>query len=134
MEIDEINIIENEQSDEINIEDNNSTEEIDVSGEQIIYKYANDYEKLKNLPLINGVELLGNKSLEDLGIENDKNYLHTQTTASEVWQITHNLNKYPSATVIDSAGNEVIGDIEYLDANSLIITFRGAFKGKATLN
>ena len=31
---------------------------------------ANDYEKLHNLPVINGKTLLGDLSLEELGIEN----------------------------------------------------------------
>lgn len=64
----------------------------------------------------------------------DKNYLHTQTTASDTWVITHNLNKYPSITVIDSTGAEVIGEIQYDSLNQVTITFAGAFKGFATLN
>lgn len=40
-----------------------------------------DYEKLRNKPQINGVELIGNKSLEDLGIEVDKNFYFVQNEA-----------------------------------------------------
>lgn len=40
-----------------------------------------DYEKLKNKPQINGVELIGNKSLEDLGIVNDKSFFFVQDQA-----------------------------------------------------
>lgn len=64
----------------------------------------------------------------------DKNFYFTQTTASDTWTITHNLNKYPSATVIDSAGTEVVGNITYNSLNQITITFSGAFKGSATLN
>lgn len=64
----------------------------------------------------------------------DKNFYFTQTTASNTWVITHNLNKYPSATVIDSAGTEVVGNITYNSLNQITITFSGAFKGSATLN
>lgn len=64
----------------------------------------------------------------------DKNYFYTQSTASDVWEITHNLNKYPSVTIIDSSGNEVIGDVEYNSINQVTLTFAGAFKGTATLN
>lgn len=64
----------------------------------------------------------------------DKNFYFTQTTASDTWVITHNLNKYPSATVIDSAGTEVVGNITYNSLNQITITFSGAFKGSATLN
>lgn len=93
-----------------------------------------DYEKLKNKPQINGVELIGNKSLEDLGIVNDKSFFFVQDQALSTWVIVHNLNKYPSVSVIDSAGTEVIGDIFYDNMNQVTITFKGAFKGKATLN
>lgn len=64
----------------------------------------------------------------------DKNFYFTQTTASDTWIITHNLNKYPSATIIDSAGTEVVGNITYNSLNQITITFSGAFKGSATLN
>lgn len=64
----------------------------------------------------------------------DKNFYFTQTTASDTWVIQHNLGKYPSATVIDSAGTEVVGDIAYDSLNQITITFSGAFKGSATLN
>lgn len=93
-----------------------------------------DYEKLKNKPQINGVELIGNKSLEDLGIEVDKNFYFVQNEALDTWVIVHNLNKYPSVSVIDSSGSEVIGEVSYDTVNQVTITFKGAFKGKATLN
>ena len=48
--------------------------------------------------------------------------------------IVHNLNKYPAVSIIDSAGDEVIGNIHYDSLNQVTITFIGAFKGKATLN
>ena len=64
----------------------------------------------------------------------DKHYVHTQATAAATWEITHNLNKYPSVTVIDSAGSEVEGDIDYTSANVVTLTFSGAFSGKAYLN
>ena len=93
-----------------------------------------NYNSLLNLPEINGKVIKGDMTLEELGIENDKNYVHNQTTASDTWVINHNLNKYPAVSVIDSANNEVIGDIEYDNTNQVTITFTSAFKGKATLN
>ena len=44
--------------------------------------YENDYEKLHNKPKINGVELVGNQSFDDLGM--------SQLTALDVFNI---LNK-----------------------------------------
>lgn len=64
----------------------------------------------------------------------DKHYTHTQNAASETWKITHSLGKYPAVTVVDSAGTTVIGDIEHIDANTCVLTFRGAFSGKAYCN
>lgn len=67
-------------------------------------------------------------------VNTDKNYIHVQNTASDRWEVTHNLNKYPSITVLDSAGTVVIGEIEHVSINKLILTFKGAFSGKAICN
>ena len=67
-------------------------------------------------------------------IESDKHYVYNQTSASDSWVITHNLNKYPSITIVDSANNIVIGDITYTSLNEVVIKFIGAFSGKAFLN
>jgi hypothetical protein len=64
----------------------------------------------------------------------DKNYVHIQSYPLSVWVINHNLDKYPSVTIIDSADSEVIGEIVYIDTNNLILNFNGSFSGKATLN
>lgn len=64
----------------------------------------------------------------------DKHYTHIQRVASDVWTVKHNLNKYPSITVVDSAETVVIGDAEYLDLNTVRLTFIGAFAGKAYFN
>ena len=61
-------------------------------------------------------------------------YTHTQTSASAIWTITHSLNCFPSVTVVDSAGSVVVGDVEYISANVVRVTFIAAFAGKAYLN
>jgi hypothetical protein len=63
-----------------------------------------------------------------------ENFVHNQLLAAAVWNITHNLGKYPSVTVVDSAGTVVVGEIEYLDLNSIRITFTAEFSGKAYFN
>ena len=93
---------------------------------------SDNYNKLTNKPKINGVTLEGNKTAEDLGI--DLNYVHNQTEASDEWIIVHNLNKYPAVSIIDSAGDEVEGNVHYDSLNQVTITFIGSFKGTATLN
>ena len=64
----------------------------------------------------------------------DKNYVHVQGTPSAVWVVNHNLNKYCSVSVVDSAGTEVIGTIDYNDLNTVTITFSAPFSGEAYFN
>lgn len=61
-------------------------------------------------------------------------YIHNQAEPANSWMITHNLNKFPSVTIVDSANTEVIGDIQYNNTNTLTVTFSSAFSGKAYLN
>jgi len=62
------------------------------------------------------------------------NYVHTQAVPAADWTVTHNLARFPSVTVIDSAGSTVIGDVEYLSNNAVAIHFTAAFGGSAYLN
>ena len=57
-----------------------------------------------------------------------------QTIPSTVWNVNHGLGKYASATVISDAGEKVTGHTDYTDLNNVVLTFVGAFTGKATLN
>lgn len=68
------------------------------------------------------------------GIDGDKTYVHTQSSAASVWNVNHNLNKFPSVTVVDSGNSVVLGDIQYVDANNLNIFFSSAFGGKTWIN
>lgn len=61
-------------------------------------------------------------------------YTHTQSSASTSWVITHNLNKKPSVTIVDSGGNVQIGEIRYDSNNQVTVTFAAAFGGYAYLN
>ena len=72
------------------------------------------------------------ESLNNAGL--DKNFVFTQSTPSATWTIQHDLNKFCSVTIVDSAKQVVIGDITYTDLNELTITFTAAFSGQAYLN
>ena len=48
--------------------------------------------------------------------------------------ITHNLNRYPNVIIIDDLGEEIIGDVTYLNENELCIEFTESFLGKVILN
>ena len=100
----------------------------------VVNATSNNYNDLSNKPSINGVILVGNKTGAELGIVNDKNFVYVQATSSDIWEITHNLNKYPAVTVVDSGGSVVIGEIVYIDKNNIRITFASAFSGKAYFN
>ena len=64
----------------------------------------------------------------------DKTFFYVQSTPAKEWEITHNLNKYPSVTIIDSANTKVEGEVEYVSMNKVKVKFSVAFSGKATLN
>ena len=61
-------------------------------------------------------------------------YIHRQQTAAAVWTINHNLRCYPSVTVVDSADSKVTGDVDYIDENTLTVSFVAPFSGSAYLN
>jgi hypothetical protein len=63
-----------------------------------------------------------------------EHYVHDQQVASTSWTVTHNMNKYPSVNVVDTANDEVTGDVRYNSLNQITITFTAAFSGKAYLN
>jgi len=64
----------------------------------------------------------------------DKAFIFTQNTASNSWTINHNMEKFPSVTIVDSADNYVVGEITYTNNNSLTVNFSASFSGKAYLN
>jgi len=64
----------------------------------------------------------------------DKNFVFTQGSASNSWTINHNLEKFPSVTVVDSGNNVVVGHITYTNTNSLTVSFSSSFSGKAYIN
>lgn len=61
-------------------------------------------------------------------------YVFEQDIPIYTWEIEHNLQKFPSVVVVDSAGSVVIGDIVYIDENNLQVLFSSKFAGKAYLN
>ena len=100
----------------------------------IVNATSDNYNNLSNKPSINGVTLVGNKTSEELGIVCDKTFAYNQAISSNVWEIKHDLDKYPAITVVDSGGSVVIGEIVYIDKNNVRITFTSAFSGKAYFN
>ncbi len=67
-------------------------------------------------------------------LNDDANFIFTQGIPSATWNITHNLGKFPSVSVVDNRLELMYGDVEYFNENSLTITFSAPFSGKAFLN
>lgn len=88
----------------------------------------NDVKFVTPLTLKNNLDILINNQIQS------SNYLHDQGIPASTWTIVHNLNKYPSVTVIDSSNREVEGSVTHITLNSLAITFNNPFSGKATMN
>lgn len=64
----------------------------------------------------------------------DKNYVHPQGSAQTTWTVNHNLDKFPSCTVVSSTKQQVFGDVTFVDTNTLTITFAGPESGEAYIN
>ena len=93
-----------------------------------------NYNDLLNKPSINGVDLIGNKTLVDLKLL----YEEEITTASNSWSIQHNLNTewYKLfINIIDSDNNIIYGDIDVANStnNLLVIKFNTPITGKITI-
>ena len=71
---------------------------------------------------------------DNVWVEADKTFIFTQGTPSTSWVIQHNLGKFPSITVVDTADTVVVGDYNYTDDNNVTLTFSAGFAGKAYLN
>lgn len=61
-------------------------------------------------------------------------FVYTELQPLTTWTIVHNLGKYPSVTIIDSADRMVIGEVHYIDANTVEVSFAAGFSGQAFLN
>jgi len=61
-------------------------------------------------------------------------FIFNQNSPSTTWNITHNLARRPSVTVVDSAGTVVVGEVTYNSDNALTIQFSAGFSGQAYLN
>ena len=66
--------------------------------------------------------------------EGDAFFEFVQGIPSAQWDIVHNLNKFPSITVVDTANTTVIGSYEYTSTDTVTLNFSAPFAGKAFLN
>jgi adenylosuccinate lyase len=81
-----------------------------------------------NQPVKNTIDISGLKGGGDLS------YVHNQTTASDVWNVTHSLIKKPAVIILDDDGYEIEADVQHLSDNAVTITFSEAITGTAHFN
>jgi hypothetical protein len=124
------------------------SENIVISDRRDLDRYG--VYRLDSLTLISGdvyemglTFIEGNSSIHNLhyygvafepSINADKTFVHNHASPSAIWNIQHNLNKFPSVTSVNINNIEVKGEIEYTDLNNLTIKFSAGFSGKAYLN
>lgn len=68
------------------------------------------------------------------GGQSSRRFTWDQLTPLATWTVPHNLNAFPSVTVVDSTGARVEADVRYLDANIVQVSHGLPFSGKAFLN
>lgn len=61
-------------------------------------------------------------------------YIYEQAQTSSEWTINHNLGKFPSVTVVDSAGNVFFSVVKYINKNTCVVTMNAPMNGVAYLN
>ena len=61
-------------------------------------------------------------------------YRHTQSTGSTTWNINHNLNRYPTVVTRNDTGKIIIGDVQYIDENNVVVNFNSPRSGVAEIN
>lgn len=64
----------------------------------------------------------------------NKFYVHDQNIPSKTWIIEHQLNKFPSVTVVDSAHGVVFADIVYRNNTTIVVDFSTPCTGTVYLN
>ena len=59
---------------------------------------------------------------------------YIQDSPSDTWVISHDFTFKPGVRVVDSAGDEVFGDVRYPDEHTAIVSFAAPFSGEAYLS
>jgi hypothetical protein len=70
----------------------------------------------------------------DLVGSQELGYVHIQSVPSAVWNVTHGLGFTPNITVVDTAGTVVEGSYNYPNSSTVVLSFIGAFSGRAYLS
>lgn len=66
-------------------------------------------------------------------VDGTTTFTFTQSTPLLVWNVVHGLGRFPAVSVVDSAGDIVLGDVVYIDSTRLTVTFGAPFSGAVYL-
>jgi hypothetical protein len=75
-----------------------------------------------------------NGSLTWVEFAQKQSYHHDQQVALDSWVINHNLGFFPNIIIIDSTGEQVMGNIIYNSINTVTLSFSSAISGIAQLS
>jgi hypothetical protein len=87
-----------------------------------------------DLLLSNGTITNGDPAVISADISSVDRHFKTPLLEGTVWEIEHNLGKFPSVTVVDTANNVIYSDVAYDDLNNVTITFASSVTGYAYFN
>lgn len=112
---------------------------IEAESEIINTRIDNEVERLEeeishSVTTVEGSALIDVSRDEQTVTISSKTFVFDQGIASDTWEIQHNLNKYPSVEVVDSAGTIFTARVDYIDKNNCIVYINGSTKGTAYLN
>jgi len=69
-----------------------------------------------------------------LSAQGTPTFIFTQGVPDTVWDIEHNLGKFPSVSVVNNNNVIINGEITYIDNNNVQLNFSAGFSGTAYLN
>lgn len=108
--------------------------------DEIYKKNGSNYDLVANVDVIKGDTTSTIKSIAPfdgfylLTFPDTVSYTHNQETPALTWTINHNMDKYPSVTIVDDNGIVMVGTVQYVSSNQVVVTFLEAVSGKAYLN
>ena len=95
---------------------------------------ASEIGTADQIPVADGVTIKEVNGVLSIVNTQGETFIHYQMIPSSLWDIKHNLSKYPSVSPVDSAGVNVVGDLQYISDQELTIQFAAPFGGMAYLN
>ena len=113
---------------------------ISIFGHYKVQSYTDNGDGFYTLTLgyIGGSGVLTDQDIYDIAnftiAKSDKTFEFDQGQPALVWTIQHNLNKFPSVSVVDTANTVVNSQVNYVDKNNITINNTAQFAGKAYLN